>query len=252
METKLPSNDLELKDAFSIILSIEKFSDYIYDIVELIYKNELNKETLDKVLDNYKIESTKKINEELLDLLIVYTNLVLNDNEISTNEINNIRFLKLIFGIKEGDFYKYRKDEVEEVLRRQFYREYYDNTIDKNESIHNVNLQEIFDLGYDQFDNIKKEEILNAIDRGAKINELDTAIDPRKHRLDKSEENRHISQKVKDLVWNRDQGKCVICGSNKKIEFDHIIPFSKGGSNTYRNIQLLCENCNRKKSNSIG
>lgn len=27
---------------------------------------------------------------------------------------------------------------------------------------------------------------------------------------------------------------------------------SKGGSNTYRNIQLLCENCNRKKTNNIG
>src|SRR5690554_4303395 len=63
---------------------------------------------------------------------------------------------------------------------------------------------------------------------------------------------RHISQEVKNLVWNRDNGKCVQCGSNEKLEFDHIIPFSKGGSNTYRNIQLLCEKCNREKSNKIG
>mgnify|MGYP000120482121 CR=1 FL=1 len=59
-------------------------------------------------------------------------------------------------------------------------------------------------------------------------------------------------KEVKDKVWNRDGGKCVECGSNEKLEFDHIIPFSKGGSNTYRNIQLLCEECNRKKSNQIG
>ena len=64
--------------------------------------------------------------------------------------------------------------------------------------------------------------------------------------------SRKISQNVKDKVWNRDQGKCIECGSNEKLEFDHIIPFSKGGSNTYRNIQLLCEECNRKKSNQIG
>ena len=64
--------------------------------------------------------------------------------------------------------------------------------------------------------------------------------------------SRKISQTVKDRVWNRDQGKCVECGSNEKLEFDHIIPFSKGGSNTYRNIQLLCEACNRSKSNQIG
>lgn len=71
--------------------------------------------------------------------------------------------------------------------------------------------------------------------------------------LSKSETRlRKISQTVKDRVWNRDQGKCVKCGSNEKLEFDHIIPFSKGGSNTYRNIQLLCEACNRSKSNQIG
>lgn len=67
-----------------------------------------------------------------------------------------------------------------------------------------------------------------------------------------SETTRRISQQVMDKVWNRDNGRCVSCGSNQKLEFDHIIPFSKGGSNTYRNIQLLCESCNRQKSNKIG
>ena len=64
--------------------------------------------------------------------------------------------------------------------------------------------------------------------------------------------SRSISQEVKDKVWNRDSGKCVECGSNEDLEFDHIIPFSKGGANTYRNIQLLCEQCNRSKSAKIG
>lgn len=61
-----------------------------------------------------------------------------------------------------------------------------------------------------------------------------------------------IPQEVLDRVWNRDGGRCIKCGSQEKIEFDHIIPFSKGGSNTYRNLQILCEQCNRQKSNSIG
>ena len=72
--------------------------------------------------------------------------------------------------------------------------------------------------------------------------------------FDNNEEkrSRRISQKVKDQVWRRDEGKCVECGSNENLEFDHIIPFSKGGANTYRNIQLLCESCNRSKSAKIG
>ena len=61
-----------------------------------------------------------------------------------------------------------------------------------------------------------------------------------------------IPQDVKDKVWNRDNGKCIQCGSNENLEFDHIIPLSKGGANTYRNIQLLCEHCNRSKSDNIG
>ena len=61
-----------------------------------------------------------------------------------------------------------------------------------------------------------------------------------------------IPQDVKDKVWNRDNGKCIQCGSNENLEFDHIIPVSKGGANTYRNLQLLCEHCNRSKSDNIG
>ena len=41
------------------------------------------------------------------------------------------------------------------------------------------------------------------------------------------------------------------CGCREKLEYDHIIPFSKGGSNTERNVQLLCESCNRKKHDKI-
>jgi hypothetical protein len=65
------------------------------------------------------------------------------------------------------------------------------------------------------------------------------------------EDSRIISDSVKTFVWNRDGGRCVQCGSQKNIEFDHIIPFSKGGSNTARNIQILCQDCNRKKGTNI-
>lgn len=70
-------------------------------------------------------------------------------------------------------------------------------------------------------------------------------------KIPEDEKIRFISEEVKEFVWRRDQGKCIKCGSNEKLEFDHIIPFSKGGSNTARNIQLLCEKCNRSKRDNI-
>ena len=60
-----------------------------------------------------------------------------------------------------------------------------------------------------------------------------------------------IPESVRMFVWRREQGRCVTCDSTEKLEFDHIIPISKGGSNTERNIQLLCETCNREKSARI-
>lgn len=63
--------------------------------------------------------------------------------------------------------------------------------------------------------------------------------------------SRIISSETKREVWRRDEGKCVRCGSRKNLEYDHIIPVSKGGSNTVRNIELLCEECNRSKSDKI-
>ena len=73
----------------------------------------------------------------------------------------------------------------------------------------------------------------------------------RQQEEEKSNRSRRIQQRVKDEVWRRDEGKCVKCGSRERLEYDHIIPFSKGGSNTARNIELLCEGCNRRKGSKI-
>lgn len=61
----------------------------------------------------------------------------------------------------------------------------------------------------------------------------------------------NISEELRHEVWRRDGGKCVKCGSQENLEFDHIIPISRGGSSTARNIQILCEKCNREKSDNI-
>ena len=94
----------------------------------------------------------------------------------------------------------------------------------------------------------------NKLPEDIKLQKEIEQLDKELEQLDKDHDGRtrRISQDVKDKVWNRDNGVCSQCGSNEDLEFDHIIPHSKGGANTYRNIQLLCEECNRRKSDNIG
>lgn len=70
-------------------------------------------------------------------------------------------------------------------------------------------------------------------------------------KVDKEGQRLAIPEEVRIAVWRRDEGKCVKCSSRENLEYDHIIPISKGGSTTVRNIELLCEKCNREKKDNI-
>lgn len=64
--------------------------------------------------------------------------------------------------------------------------------------------------------------------------------------------NRIIPTSVKIEVWQRDQGRCAVCGSPNNLHYDHVIPFSKGGSSlTAENIRILCAKHNLEKSDKI-
>lgn len=63
------------------------------------------------------------------------------------------------------------------------------------------------------------------------------------------------------VVYQRDKGICQLCGkrvrananpqSNSGASLDHIIPLSKGGDHTYKNIQLAHRGCNSKQNVSV-
>jgi hypothetical protein len=66
------------------------------------------------------------------------------------------------------------------------------------------------------------------------------------------EHDRLIPTAVKQFVWKRDKGRCVKCGSQDNLHFDHIIPYSRGGSFLVaENIQLLCARHNLAKRDRI-
>jgi hypothetical protein len=66
--------------------------------------------------------------------------------------------------------------------------------------------------------------------------------DSKKHRSS-------LSKKLFNKLLIQYNFKCLFCGSKKSLSIDHIQPVSKGGSNEYSNLQILCKSCNSRKGN---
>jgi len=145
---------------------------------------------------------------------------------IKANDANNCLTYLDIFQIEHrNEILKRKKINGRQIEDDKIKREYKEKLLEK-----------------ERMKNLKKQALQELIEEGLIFNER------------KSDESKRepIPQDVADKVWNRDGGRCVKCGSQENLEFDHIIPFSKGGATTYRNLQLLCQNCNREKSDNIG
>jgi 5-methylcytosine-specific restriction endonuclease McrA len=66
---------------------------------------------------------------------------------------------------------------------------------------------------------------------------------------------KYVKYKIRNIkvnrtrIFRRDNEECVYCGSTKQLTLDHVIPRSRGGSNSWDNLVTCCHNCNVRKSN---
>lgn len=74
----------------------------------------------------------------------------------------------------------------------------------------------------------------------------------------RSQPARHaISIALKEQVFKRDHYQCCNCEASPliektvKLEIDHIVPVSRGGTNDPHNLQILCHKCNQLKRASL-
>lgn len=279
----------DVASAFRKYANSRSVSDLARRVSSLAERGNLTRSTLASACSEVGRDITE-VKDDLADLLLYYVRLALADDDLTEGETTTIRNLKRMFQIEEGDLLARRGEEVAELVGTEIRRILTDHRVDHAEAVQKVRLQEALGLSYDEFVDLSKplvEQVVAELfevaseTEGAdihwlhqRISALDTV-----YRLDEFLDRqvagvmeeiggaqraleaasrraevpaRAITQEVKDMVWRRDQGRCTECSSNARLEFDHIIPFSRGGSNTYRNIQLLCEVCNRRKSAAIG
>ncbi|MDD4358299.1 MAG: DUF262 domain-containing protein [Candidatus Pacebacteria bacterium] len=62
---------------------------------------------------------------------------------------------------------------------------------------------------------------------------------------------RAFSDAIKQKVYEKQKGVCVKCKEYfeiEEMEADHITPWHEGGGTTDKNCQMLCKECNRRKS----
>jgi hypothetical protein len=69
------------------------------------------------------------------------------------------------------------------------------------------------------------------------------------------ENDRYVPAAVKRAVWERDGGRCTwpmgdgqLCGSARRLEFDHDLEVALGGRSTVGNLRLLCRGHNLMKA----
>jgi len=171
-------------------------------------------------------------------IYIIYKVLEIRNQKKELDDINKERSEHLK-SLKE----KFGKLSVEEIVLKENIE--YGDKIYILESVHNYKWEEANEL-IETAEKEKRKARLLLIKKKISKKALEMYSD-----IPVDDKRASLSDEVKLFVWNRDGGKCVKCGSTEKLEFDHVIPFSKGGSNTARNIQLLCEKCNRSKGGEL-
>ncbi|OJV87058.1 MAG: hypothetical protein BGO39_33180 [Chloroflexi bacterium 54-19] len=76
-------------------------------------------------------------------------------------------------------------------------------------------------------------------------------------RVDRQAARQPISKSLREQVLKRDHYCCTNCEASPlldkkvKLEIDHVMPVSRGGTNDPHNLQTLCHNCNKQKKASL-
>lgn len=144
-----------LSISFSKIGKKFLLAEYLQKICFDIVSKPITRKDVDEILVSYNVNSSlAKV--DFINLIFEYVRDALEDNVLTATEKENIKFLKLLFRIQEGDFYLHNEVDVKASIALQMTRIYQDSFISDEEALLKVDLQEIFDLSFDQMNEYSK------------------------------------------------------------------------------------------------
>lgn len=111
---------------------------------------------------------------------------------------------------------------------------------------------ELYDQFHDKmFDTVALEEEVSKL---MKDSDVENKKGIYSYVLDRKEKHLNIrgfDENTRREIYEKQEGICPHCGKHFDIEFmeaDHITPWSQGGRTVAENCQMLCKECNRRKS----
>ncbi|HBE6259451.1 TPA: HNH endonuclease [Escherichia coli] len=209
------------------------FHDFVEFIVLNIYSEDLKHDHLSNVLNNMKSYSSRAVNDDNISVNsfeYIHKKYLahLNENELEISYTT----------VSDLEEFLYEFHSSEEFLK------HIENTV-----------REVF---YILFGNRKVMQDFNEMIARVREDEIDV-IDTKYHKDNGLLRRKNIPEWVKNAVYHRDKGRCVVCKKDitrmvniyNIVNFDHIVPLAMFGLNDISNIQLLCAECNgEKKANN--
>lgn len=166
-----------LQDTVKKMMATKKYTDKINALLKLVADNKMNMSDLEATLAEFKIKRVTDLKDQLINVVLDYINICIEDNVLTQREMQDFRMLKHFFRIQDGDFIRCHKgQEIKHILIAQLHNIQSDNIVDKTEALMKVDLQEMFGLSYDQFLKIENEVSKESIKNGANPFDLDTFI----------------------------------------------------------------------------
>ncbi len=159
------TTSFSVRHVFKNYLLQQKPPQIIVEILTTFIYGEFSRAAVNEVCREFKLQDLNEIKPELLDLVLYYTSCCLEEHAITEEEKIELKFLKILFQIKEGDLFEYKSNQIRQIISIEAKRILADWKVDETESLYQVDLQQIFDLSYDQYLSITRPLIKEIVDQ---------------------------------------------------------------------------------------